>query len=118
MIRKFTLPEFEPDGANIRAPQLSRRDSFTQSKLSRLPKLPKRQAFTIPNFDREEKQSQKVNVCVGCSGKVDAEDATQKSFNGCRKCVEIYGRLDQAFEENQKRKKRETLERFASTLGR
>ncbi len=101
----FQLPNFnEPQNT-------SRRDLLEQSKLSR---LPQRKPFSF-----DDVPSQKTGVfavCAGCGGNLDRDDATQQRFNGCRKCVGIYGRLDAAADEYDKRKRKEMLERFAAEV--
>ncbi len=86
----------------------SRRELFESSKLSR---LPARKSFSFDNVPSPK--TVVVAVCAGCGGKLDRDDAIQKKFSGCRKCVGIYGRLDAAADEHDKRKRKETLERFA-----
>ncbi len=84
----------------------SRRELLEQSKLSR---LPERRAFTLPDFSVKSPAA----VCVGCGAATDYDDAIQKAFSGCRKCVGIYGRLDAAHAAHADRDKRKKLERFA-----
>ncbi len=107
----FKLPEFPKEGAVIRAHQSSRRDSLEQSKLSR---LPQRKPFAFDNAPSPKPAI--VAVCAGCGGNLDRDDAIQLRFSGCRQCVAIYGRLDAAADEHDKRKRRETLERFAAEV--
>ncbi len=109
----FKLPEFSTEGADSRAPHSSRRDLLEQSKLSR---LPQRKPFTFDNAPTSK--TAVVAVCAGCGGKLDRDDAIQQRFCGCRQCVAIYGRLDAAADEHDKRKRRETLERFAAEVKR
>ncbi len=109
----FKLPEFEAEGADSRAPHSSRRDLLEQSKLSR---LPQRKPFSFDNAPSSKPII--AAVCAGCGGKLDRDDAIQQRFCGCRKCVAIYGRLDAAADEHDKRKRRETLERFAAEVKR
>jgi len=104
----FKLPEFSTEGAENRAHQSSRHDLLEQSKLSR---LPKRKPFAFDNAPSPKTVI--VTVCAGCGSKLDRDDAIQQRFSGCRQCVGIYGRLDAAADEHDKRKRRETLERFA-----
>ncbi len=95
----------------------SRSELLEQSRLSRLPSLPKRAAFNLPDFDNTPTKSvAAVAVCAGCNTRLDLEDTIQKKFSGCRKCISIYGRLDAAREENAKRETRELLERFAAEV--
>jgi len=105
--RNFRLSDFSTEGADSRAPQSSRRDLLEQSKLSR---LPERKPFAFDNAPSSKTVI--VAVCAGCGGKLDRDDAIQQRFCGCRQCVAIYGRLDAAADEHDKRKRRETLERF------
>lgn len=53
------------------------------------------------------------DICAGCNAWLDIDDQIQQAFSGCRDCLSIYGRLDAAFEENSKRKKKEILKRMA-----
>ncbi len=106
-------------GAGDRVPPTNQ-DLLEQSKLSRLPQrapfrlpeLPQRQSFTFDNAPNQ-KTAVVVAVCAGCSTRLDLEDAIQRKFSGCRKCISIYGRLDAAREENAKCETRELLEKFA-----
>lgn len=107
----FKLPEFEAEGADSRAPHSSRGDLLEQSKLSR---LPQREPFAFDNAPSPKPII--VAVCAGCGGKLDRDDAIQQRFSGCRQCIGIYGRLDAAADEHDKRKRRETLERFAAEV--
>jgi len=109
----FKLPEFSTEGADNRAPHSTRRDLLEQSKLSR---LPERKPFAFDNVPSSKTVI--AAVCAGCGGNLDRDDAIQQKFSGCRRCVAIYGRLDAAADEHDKRKRRETLERFASEKGR
>jgi len=100
-----TRNKFQSDSAQSRANLLE------QSKLSR---LPERKPFTLPDFDNTPTNAVAVvGVCAGCGGRLDRDDAIQQTFNGCRKCIAIYGRLEAAFDEGAKRKKKELLEKFA-----
>lgn len=83
-------------------------------ELSKLPKLPPRKPFTVPDFDNEPTKSVSVvAVCAGCGGRLDVGDPIQMRFSSCRKCVGIHGRVDAAAEANDKRDRRELLEKFA-----
>ncbi len=81
----------------------SRRELLEQTKLSRLP-------------ERRPFPPKASAVCVGCGVRLDLFDPVQIAFRGCRKCLGIYSRLDAAFEENEKRNKKELLERFAAEV--
>ena len=108
----FNTPrnKFQSDSAQSRANLLE------QTKLSR---LPQRTPFRLPDFDNTPTKSVVVvAVCAGCSARLDLEDALQKKFSGCRKCISIYGRLDAAREENAKRETRELLKKFAPEVKR
>ncbi len=95
----FKLPEFSVEGANSRAHPSSRRDLLEQSKLSRLPQ-------------RKPFPPKTSAVCVGCDVRLDLFDPVQMAIQACRKCIGIYGKLGAAFDEKEKRERRETLERF------
>lgn len=100
-------PNFQPptftDAENI-----SRREILEKSKLSRLPKLPRRESFTYNDAPKPVV----VAVCAGCGARLDVDDQIQQTFTGCRRCLAIYSRLDAAFDENSKRKKKEMLEKM------
>ncbi len=81
----------------------SRRELFESSKLSRLPQ-------------RKPFPPKASAVCVGCDVRLDLFDPVQMAFQACRKCIGIYSRLDAAFDEGEKRKRKEILERFAGGL--
>ncbi len=98
--------EFQTNSAQFR------QNLFESTKLSRLPKLSTRSKFELPEFELSS-DTATADVCVGCGGRLDLDDAIQQRFCGCRQCVGIYGRLDAAADEHDKRKRRETLERFA-----
>jgi hypothetical protein len=83
--------------------QNSRRDLLEQTKLSRL----------MPNFvNTPTKTLGVIAVCAGCNTRLDLDDQIQQTFTGCRRCVLIYSRLDAAFDENSKRKKKAMLEKM------
>jgi len=85
-----------------------------QSKLSR---LPERTPFRLPDFDNTPTNAVAVvAVCAGCNGRLDTDDNFQQSIHGCRKCIGIYTRIDQAIDEASKRKRREILEKFAAEV--
>jgi len=111
--RNFRLPEFEAEGADRRAPHPTRSDLLESTKLSR---LPQRTPFSFDNVPNTTTATSVV--CAGCGGKLDRDDNFQQSIHGCRKCIGIYARIDQAIEESAKRKKREMLERFATEVNR
>ncbi len=105
-------------GAGDRVPSTNR-DWLEQSRLSRLPSLPKRAAFNLPDFDNTATKSVAiVAVCAGCGARLDRDDNFQQSIQGCRKCIGIYARIDAAIEESAKRKKKELLEKFAAEVKR
>ncbi len=85
----------------------SRRELLDQTKLSR---LPERKPFSLPTamFPKQANV-----VCVGCGGRLETDNDFLQSVEGCRKCLGIYARLDAAFDESAKRKRREHLEKFA-----
>jgi len=102
-------------GAGDRVPSTNR-DLLEQTKLSR---LPERTPFRLPGFDNTPTKSVAVvAVCAGCNGRLDTDDNFQQSIHGCRKCIGIYTRIDQAIEESAKRKKKELLEKFAAEVKR
>jgi hypothetical protein len=81
-----------------------------QSKLSR---LPERKQFNLPDMPFPKTA---VSVCVGCGGRLETDNDFQQSVKSCRKCLGIYARLDVAFDESAKRKRRELLEKFAAEV--
>ncbi len=100
------------EGADIRTPK-SRRELLESTRLSRLPSLPKRRSFEMPKFEPTRKvkdEPKTAAVCVGCGANLDTDEPLQITFRGCRKCLGIYGRLDAAFDEFAKCKKRETIQ--------
>lgn len=100
-------------GAGDRVPTTNR-DLLEQSKLSR---LPERTPFRLPELDNAPTKSVVVAAaCAGCGARLDSDDALQLKFSGCRKCVSIYGRLEAAAEANEKRARRELLEKFAGGI--
>jgi hypothetical protein len=98
-------------GAGDRVPSTNR-DLLEQTKLSRLPRLPERKAFVLPDFDNTPSKTTVSAVCAGCDGKLDLDDSIQKRFNSCRKCVSIFGRVGAAVEETEKRERQAILEKF------
>ena len=95
----------------------SRRELLEQTKLSRLPKLPTRPKFELPEFELSS-VTRTAAVCVGCNTRLDTDDTLQLKFSGCRKCISVYGRLDAAREENAKRETRQLLEKFVAEVSR
>ncbi len=89
----------------------SRRELLEQAKLSRLPKLPTRPKFELPEFELSSGAA--VVVCVGCGGRLEGGNDFQQSIKVCRKCLAHYAKIDSAIDEASKRKRRELLERFA-----
>jgi hypothetical protein len=106
------------EGAGDRVPSPNR-ELLEQTKLSRLPSLPQRMPFRLPDFNNTPtKAVVVVAVCAGCGGRLDSDDNFQQSIHGCRKCIGIYARIDAAIEESAKRKKKELLEKFAAEVKR
>lgn len=99
---KFFL-ELETIAEACAASAQTNHELFESTRLSRLPKLPTRPKFELPNV---------VPVCVGCGGRLDRDDNFQQSIKSCRKCLGIYARLDTAIDEASKRKRQKLLERF------
>lgn len=71
MNEKFTLPIFEPEGADSRVPFTSRRDLLEESKLSRLAPLEKK-------------------LCENCYSALDGNDQYQIDISICRSCLKTY----------------------------
>ncbi len=90
----------------------SRANLLEQSKLSRLPKLPTRSKFELPDFELSSGAATAA-VCVGCAGRLESDNDFQQSVKVCRKCLVLYAKIDEAIDEASKRKRREMLERFA-----
>ena len=103
---KFQIPNFDE------SPNTSRRDLLESTKLSRLPKLPTRPKFELPEFELSSVTATAA-VCVGCGGRLDGDDNFQQSIKVCRKCLAHYAKIDSAIDEASKRKRRKILERFA-----
>ena len=93
----------------LNSPQ-TRQSLFESTKLSRLPKLPTRSKFELPDFELSSGAS--VVVCVGCGGRLDGDNDFQQSVKACRKCLVHYAKIDEAIDEASKRKRREILERL------
>ncbi len=87
----------------------SRQSLLESTKLSRLPKLPTRSSFKLPDF---ELSSSAAAVCVGCGGRLESDNDFQQSVKVCRKCLVHYAKIDEAIDEASKRKRREILERI------
>jgi hypothetical protein len=92
----------------------SRRELLEKTKLSRLPELPNRRLYEIPDFA----PTQAIAVCVNCAGRLDADDAIQQSVKVCRKCLTQYAVIDRAIDEASKRKRQAMLEKFMSEVKR
>ncbi len=101
---EFQLPNFDGGaGQQSRAAQSPALRLLEETKLSRLPAI--------------NRQS-RTGDCVGCGKAIDTDDKVQVMFSGCAACVKIYGRLDAAADGHDKRKRRETLERFVGEVKR
>lgn len=83
----------------------SRRELLDATKLSRLP-------------ERRTKPATAFSSCVGCGGRLDADDTIQQSVKVCRKCLVQYATIEAAIDDASKRKRREMLERFAPEVSR
>ncbi|MDQ3713853.1 MAG: hypothetical protein M3388_16760 [Acidobacteriota bacterium] len=105
--RNFKLPEFSTEGADSRAHPSSRRDVLESAKLSR---LPERKPFNLPDFPFPKPSA---ITCIGCAGRIETDNEFQQSIKVCRKCLVHYAKIETAIEEAEKRKRKETLERFA-----
>jgi hypothetical protein len=93
------------------------RESLLEStKLSRLPKLPTRPKFELPDFELSSDAA--IAVCVGCAGRIESDNDFQQQIKVCRKCLTHYAKIDSAIDEASKRKRRELLERFAPEVKR
>ncbi len=100
--------------AEVRVPQFNQNRSETNTLLAQLPKLPERKPFSLSASSLKEP----VVVCVGCGGRTDGDDSFQQSVNGCRKCIEIYAKIDAAIIESAERRKRQQLEKFFAEVQR
>ncbi len=90
----------------------SRRELLESAKLSR---LPERKSFNLPDIPS---QKPPAVSCVGCGGRLDADDKVQQSIKVCRKCLAHYAKIDFAIDEASKRKRRGLLEKFAAEVKR
>jgi hypothetical protein len=86
----------------------TRRDLPESVKLSLLPKLADRPTFQLPKI-----APTKAAACIGCGGRLDADDTIQQSIKVCRKCLAHYAKIEAAIEDSAKRKTRELLEKFS-----
>ncbi len=66
----------------------------------------------MPDFDNTPTSHVAVAVCAGCNARLDTDDTLELKFEGCRKCIGIYGRLDARREENSRRETRELLKKM------
>ncbi len=87
----------------------SRRSLLEQSKLSQ---FPKRKFLSLDKIPFAKAICVVVD-CTGCGARLEQDNGFLQSIHCCGKCIEIYARIDIAIEESLKRKKRETLEKFA-----
>ena len=76
----------------------SRRELLELTKLSRLPSF----------------QSASAATCVGCGARLERDSEFLQSIRVCKKCLAHYAKVDAAFDEAAKRKKKEILEKFAA----
>ncbi len=90
----------------------SRQSLLESTKLSRLPKLPTRSTFELPDFELSS-DTAAVVVCVGCAGRLESDNDFQQSVKVCRKCLVHYAKIDEAIDAASKRKRRELPDRFA-----
>jgi hypothetical protein len=102
------IPKLQPPTIND-AEKIARRELLESTRLSRLPPLPRRESFT----HNDAPKPVVVAICAGCNVRLDLDDQIQQTFTGCRRCISIYSRLDAAFDENSKRKKKEILKKMA-----
>ncbi|MCA1625048.1 MAG: hypothetical protein LC768_14380 [Acidobacteria bacterium] len=93
----------------------SRRGLLESTKLSRLPKLADRPKFELPNITQTKPQAA---GCLGCGGRLDPFDQVQESIRACRKCLQLYAKIETAFDEKAKRDKRQLLEKFVAEVKR
>ena len=84
---KFELPTFEMDGAGGKP---ARRSAFSdlleQSKLSHLPKLPRREP------------------CANCGKSLDPNDEYQTAVKLCRECLKNYAAIGEILDRHAERK--------------
>ncbi len=80
----------------------------TETRLSRLPKLPPRRAFELP--------TKAAVSCAGCGGRLDRDDSFQQSVKVCRKCLAHYAKIDSAIDAASLRKRRQLIEKFATEV--
>jgi len=99
----------KPNEFQFNSPQ-SRQSLLESTKLSRLPKLPTRSKFELPDFPPTRTA---VVVCAGCAGHLESDNDFQQQIKVCRKCLAHYAVIDAAIDAASKRKRREMLERFA-----
>jgi hypothetical protein len=94
--------------AGARVPSTNR-DLLEQSRLSR---MTPREPFRL-SFDNTPTAITVSTVCAGCYRKFDADDPIQSKFSSCLACIGISGRVEAAAEANDKRARRELLEKMA-----
>ncbi len=111
----FTMNNNTPNQNKFQFNSTPTRQSLLES--TKLSRLPERKPFVLPELPPTNAVAV-VAVCAGCNGRLDRDDAIQQTFNGCRKCIAIYGRLEAAFDEGAKRKKKELLGKFAAEVKR
>ena len=99
----------KPNEFQFNSPQ-TRQSLLESTKLSRLPKLPTRSKFELPDFELSSGAA--AIVCVGCAGRLESDNDFQQSVKVCRKCLVHYAKIDEAIDEASKRKRREILERL------
>lgn len=95
-------------GAGDRVPSTNR-ELLERSKLSH---LPQRKPFQLTAFDNTPSATTVSAVCAGCGATLDITDPIQLRLCGCRKCISIYGRLEAANLESEKRARQAILEKF------
>jgi len=86
----------------------------TQNISFELPKLPPRRPFNLDGAGFPKS----VIACVNCKTNLASETDYLQSIRACRKCLGVYAVVLGAIEESEQRRRRETLERFASEKGR
>jgi hypothetical protein len=107
------MNNYKPNPNEFQLNSAQARESLLEStKLSRLPKLPTRPKFELPDFELSS-DTATAAVCVGCGGRLESDNDFQQQIKVCRRCLAHYAKIDEAIDEASKRKRRELLQKFA-----
>jgi len=106
---KFSFDFQTIEEAAQAVPSQNDRGRLDSSRLSRLPKLPQRKPFNLPDIAPSKAKS----VCVNCKVRLDEYNQPLKNVNACRKCVSTFTVIETELDSADKRKRQELLKRFA-----